>query len=74
MKTIPTVPMAGIMLPYALCYRRRLMTLRFALIAALTTLPIMAEASSCRLMQWHPEMETCPSGSKHDPITNRCIG
>ena len=50
------------------------MTLRFALIAALTPLPIMAEASSCRLMQWHPEKETCPSGSKHDPVTNRCIG
>ncbi len=49
------------------------MTLRIAVTLALISLPVLAEARTCRLLQWHPEKEVCPSGSKHDPVTNRCL-
>lgn len=49
------------------------MTLRIALAAAFIALPVLAEAKTCRLQQWHPEKETCPAGSKHDSVTNLCL-
>ncbi|MGB2201350.1 MAG: hypothetical protein ACPH5G_08460 [Pseudooceanicola atlanticus] len=50
------------------------MSLRITLTAAIIALPVLAEAKICRQMQWHPEKEVCPAGSKHDPVSNLCIG